>query len=273
MSYDTILLNREPFSTSPDPSFLYRSLEHYAALNRLEITIRLKRGLSLILGDVGTGKTTLSRALLQSFSGEEDRYLFYMILDPAFKSEHQFLSHLSKLFNGNPFFNSSVDHRESIENFLYQKCVEEGKTVVLMIDEGQKLNDSQLEILRTLLNYETNERKLLQLVIFGQLELVPRVIHVKNFMDRVNLKYILNPLDRYETGELIKFRLKKAGYENSDYLFSQDAIHAIYDYTQGYPRQITKVCHKAMQSLITDQADKITGQLIEQIIVLDKIWK
>jgi len=105
MSYFGVLnLEREPFSTSPDPSFFYRSTEHYTALNRLEIAIRLKRGLSLILGDVGTGKTTLSRTLLQSFSQEEDEYIFHLILDPSFKSEYQFFAHLTKVFGISPFF-------------------------------------------------------------------------------------------------------------------------------------------------------------------------
>jgi len=118
--YTTLQLEKEPFSTSPDPAFFYRSSEHYTALNRLEIAIRLKRGLSLILGDVGTGKTTLSRALFQSFNGEED-YIFHMILDPSFKSEYQFLTNLTNLFGISPFFRSTIDHREAIEKYLFQK--------------------------------------------------------------------------------------------------------------------------------------------------------
>ena len=91
--YTDLKLEQEPFSTSPDPRFFYKSTEHYTALNRLEISIRLKRGMSVILGDVGTGKTTLSRALFQSFNGEEQEYIFHMILDPSFRSEYQFLTH------------------------------------------------------------------------------------------------------------------------------------------------------------------------------------
>ena len=88
MSYYSVLnLKKEPFSTSPDPAFFNHSREHTTALKRLEIAIRLRRRLSLILGDVGTGKTTLSRALFQSFNGEENNFVFPMILDPDFKSE------------------------------------------------------------------------------------------------------------------------------------------------------------------------------------------
>lgn len=272
MSYLTALhLEREPFSTSPDPSFFYRSKEHYTALNRLEIAIRLKRGLSLILGDVGTGKTTLSRALLQAFDGE-DVFIFHMILDPAFKSEYQFLTHLTKLFGISPFFRSTIDHREAIEKYLFRRGVEERKTVVLIIDEGQKLMQSHLEILRTLLNYETNEYKLLQLVIFAQMELLPRIKRVRNFVDRINLKYILNPLDEQETGKFIEFRLKQAGYSGERSLLSGEAVKKVYEYTQGYPRQIALLCHHAMQHLIMGEYEIVTAELIEKIVEQEKRW-
>ena len=274
MSYYTALqLDREPFSSSPDPAFFYQSREHYAALNRLEIAIRLKRGLSLILGDVGTGKTTLSRTLLQSFEGEEDDFIIHMILDPAFKSEYQFLAHLTKLFGISPFFRSTIDHREVIEKYLFQKCVEEKKTVVLFIDEGQKLSQPYLEVLRTLLNYETNECKMLQLVIFAQMELLPRIKRVRNFMDRISLKYILNPLDECETGKLIEFRLQRAGYAEARNLFSHEAVKKIYEYTEGYPRQICFICHNAIERLIMDDHEVVTEDLINKIVVREKIWQ
>ena len=274
MTYYTALqLTKEPFSTSPDPAFFFRSVEHSMALNRLEISIRLQRGLSLVLGDVGTGKTTLSRTLFQAFSREEEQYVFHMVLDPDFKSEYQFLSHLTKLFGVAPFFRSVVDHRDAIEKYLFQKGIEENKTVVLVIDEGQKLSLPALEILRTLLNYETNEQKLLQLVIMGQLELLAKVNKIRNFMDRVSLKYILNPLGEAETGEMIRFRLKQAGYEEAVHLFTREAVKKIYDHTQGYPRQIALLCHKAMEYLMMNDRAVVTGDIIAELIIQERQWK
>jgi general secretion pathway protein A len=270
-SLTELQLEREPFSTSPDPSFFYRSSEHYTALNRLEIAIRLKRGMSIILGDVGTGKTTLSRALLQTFYQDDD-YCFHMILDPSFKSEYQFLTHLTKIFGISPFFRSTIDHREAIEKYLFTKCVEEGKAVVLIIDEGQKLHQPQLEILRTLLNYETNTHKLLQLVILGQMELLPRIKKLKNFIDRVSLKYILNPLDLYETGKLIEFRLHQAGYREKEPLFTAEAVEKIYEFTQGYPRQIALLCHNAVQHLVMEARERVSAEVIDQIIMKERLW-
>ncbi len=270
--FTALKLDKEPFSTSPDPAFFYKSKEHYTALNRLEIAIRLKRGLSLILGDVGTGKTTLSRALLQNFNSEEKDYIFHLILDPSFKSEYQFLSHITRLFGINPFFRSVIDHREAIEKYLFQKCVEEHKTVVLIIDEGQKLALSHLEILRTLLNYETNESKMLQLVIFSQMELLPRIKKVKNFIDRASLKYIINPLDEYEISQMIEFRLRQAGYTQGKSLFTREAVRRIYEHTKGYPRQISILCHDAMEHLIMEDSETVSVELIDKIIAKEKSW-
>ena len=267
----SLQLEKEPFSTSPDPAFFYQSTQHRTVLNRLEIAIRLKRGLNLILGDIGTGKSTLSRTLIQLFSHDDD-YIFHLILDPGFKSEYQFLTHLTKIFGINPFFKSTIDHKEAIEKYLFQKAVEEQKTVVLIIDEGQKLQQSQLEVLRTLLNYETNEYKLLQLVIFGQMELLPRVKSMANFMDRVSYKCMIQALDEYETGELIDFRLKQAGYHGIQSLFDVEAKHKVYQHTEGYPRRISRMCQRAMEYLIMSGDEVVTGELIDKIIEQEQLW-
>jgi len=264
---------REPFSTSPDPSFFYKSLDHYAALNKLEIGIRLRRGLSVILGDVGTGKTTLLRALLQNFSQEEDRYMFHLILDPSFVDEKDFLEHLARIFGINMTSQNAMAYKERIEKHLYKRCVDESKVIVLIIDEGQKLLPAQLEALRTLLNYETNEYKLLQLVIFSQMELLPRIHRMKNFFDRISTKYIIHALNEYETKQLIDFRLKQAGYLSERSLFTDEAIARVYHYTRGYPRQIARICHNAVNRLMVGESDRVTDNLIERVIADDKAWK
>lgn len=266
MSYYKLLgLTKEPFSTSPDPQFFYRSKDHFSALNRLEISIRLRRGLSLILGDVGTGKTTLSRILLQNFSSENN-FIFHLILDPSFKSEYQFLSYLIKIFNIETQLKSTLDYKEGIEKYLYQQTVEENKTIVLLIDEGQKLTPDFLEILRVLLNYETNEYKMLQLVILAQLEILPRLKKVRNFFDRISLKYTINPFDQAQTKEMIAFRLKEAGYNSNKPLFSDEAINLIYLHTQGYPRQINCLCHDALTFTVSQDKHFVDQDIMEKII-------
>lgn len=273
MSYFNVLnLDKEPFSTSPDPEFFYRSREHNTALQRLEITIRLRRGLSLILGDVGTGKTTLSRTLFQSFLGEEDKFIFKMILDPNYKTEYQFLTSLAKTFGVLPDFRSTIDIQESIEKYLFKKGVEENKTIILLVDEGQKLTQPFLEILRTLLNYETNEYKLLQLVILSQMEILPRIKKIHNFLDRVSLKYIINPLDIRETKEMIEFRLRQAGYNSQRNLFTDEAVEKIYNFSQGYPRKISLLCHNALERLVMYDKDVVDENIVGSLLEEEKVW-
>jgi general secretion pathway protein A len=228
--------------------------------------------MSLVLGDVGTGKTTLSRALFQLFSREEDSILFHMILDPDFDSEHAFLSHLAKLFGIRTILKSTMDLRDAIERYLYRKSVDEQKTVVLLIDEAQKLSRPILEVLRTLLNYETNEEKMLQLVIMGQMELLPRIKDMRNFIDRVSFKFIINPLDEEETGDMIRFRLQQAGYGDGRILFSDAAVKRIYDHTQGYPRQIARLCHNAIEHLVMEDREMVTDDLVQRLITRDRLW-
>lgn len=268
--YEVLSLRKEPFSTSPDPDFFYRSSAHNTALQRLEIAVRLRRGLSLILGDVGTGKTTLSRILIQLF-GQEDNFIFHMMLDPSYKSEFQFLHSLTKMFNVIPAFRSTLDYKEAIERYLFQKGVDENKTIVLIIDEGQKLSPTFLEILRTLLNYETNEYKLLQLVILAQMEILPRIRRIKNFYDRIILKYIINPLDENETREMIGFRLKQAGIGSGGALFTEGAVRMIYEKSSGYPRKISILCHNALEALVMHDKRIADEALINNIIEQETI--
>ena len=263
--YEALGLKKEPFSTSPDPAFFYRSSAHNTALERLEIMIRLKRGLSLILGDVGIGKTTMSRALLQNFTSD-DNYIFHIILDPSYKSEFQFLSSLARMFGIKPNTRSTLDYRDEIQKYLFRKGVDECKTVVLLIDEGQKLSTPFLEILRTLLNYETNEYKLLQLVVISQMEVLPRLKKIRNFYDRIGMKYIINPLDEKETKEMIEFRLKEAGVAPSKKLFTDEAIRLIFEYAQGYPRKVAIACHSALESIVSSDKTVVDGIVISDVI-------
>lgn len=263
MSYYRVLgLEKEPFSTSPDPCFLYKAKSHISALHRLEIAIRLKRGLSLLLGDVGTGKTTLARALVQSFKDEAD-FIFHIVLDPYHKGRGQFISSLCRIF-GLGYVN--LGEPEMIERYLFQKGVIENKTVVLIVDEGQKLNHSSIEVLRTLLNYETNEFKLLQLVIMAQLEFLETAGNVRNFMDRVAFKYVLNPLDEEETKEMIEYRLRQAGLCGGRPIFTDSAIHEIYNYTKGYPRRITNICHQTLEYIVMHDKTIVGEDIIIDLI-------
>ncbi len=269
MSYYKMLgFDKEPFSTSPDPEFFYLTKEHEAALTNTLIELRLKRGLSVVLGDVGMGKTTLSRKLIQELKGRED-FIFGIVLDPSFENEELFLTSLVKNFEiemPNAASPTILDLRQSLERFLFQKGAAENRTIALIIDEAQKLNENSLETLRVLLNYETNEFKLLQLVLLGQMELHSKIMNIPNFYDRISFKYTLNPLDFDETKEMIEFRIRQAGYRAKMHLFLDDAVREIYQHSRGYPRQITMYCHRALKSLVMRGKTVVDAELIRQLI-------
>jgi general secretion pathway protein A len=259
MSYFKVLgFEKEPFSTSPDPEFFYLSKEHELALTNILIEIRLKRGLAVILGDVGTGKTSLSRKLIQELKERQD-IIFHIILDPSFENEYLFLTSLTRNFDINNIGAYGVvptilDLRESLERFLFQKGVAENKSVTIIIDEAQKLSNTSLELLRILL---------------GQVELHSKIMNIPNFFDRISFKYTLNPLDFSETKEMIGFRIKKAGYSSPMNLFLDDAIREIHQHSRGYPRQITLMCHRALKCLVMKNKFVVDARLVHELIEED----
>ncbi len=275
--YSLLGFEREPFSTSPNPEFFYPTQQHDTALTNVLIELRLRRGLSVIFGDVGTGKTTLCRKLLHELNKRGDM-IFHMILDPSFTGEDQFLSSLVRNFNidlPNGFDLKSTDImelRDAIEQFLIQKTLEENRTITLVVDEAQKLDLATLETLRILLNFETNEHKLIQLVLLGQLELYSKVVQMSNFMDRISFKFTLNPLDVTETGGLIDFRIRKAGYRGGKALFLSEAISEVYSFTKGYPRKIIMLCHKILKELVMKDEKIVDGNFVREVVLKDQAW-
>jgi len=276
MSYYRMLgFEKEPFSTSPDPEFLYLSQGHQATLTNVLIELRLRRGLSVVLGDVGTGKTTLSRKLIQSLKERGD-FIVHYVLDPCFENEYEFLYSLVRNFsiNVDQYAGSRMegsrpsvmDLKEAVEKFLYEKTVIGNKTVVLIVDEAQKLNEASMEMLRVILNYETNDTKLLQLALFGQLELHSKIMKIPNFMDRISFKYTLNPLSLDETREMILFRIRQANYCSNVRLFQDDAIEMIHKISQGYPRKITMLCHRSLKQLVMKRKWIVDEEIIEEIV-------
>jgi hypothetical protein len=177
---------REPFSNSPDPGFLLGTRQHATCLQELEISLRLRRGLNLVTGDIGTGKTTLCRSLLRAFAEDKDADV-HLLLDPHFDSSEEFLQVILASVTGrSPDTGMGLwALKETLKQQLFRLGLVEKRLVVLIIDEGQKIAPDNLEILREMLNYETNTAKLLQIVLFGQRELEPVIDAMPNLADRI----------------------------------------------------------------------------------------
>lgn len=270
MDYFKILnLSREPFSNSPEPEFFFPSQGHLACLQQLELAIRLRRGLNVVMGDVGTGKTTLCRELILRFTEQEDdrnEVETYLLLDPHCNAPREFLSVVAIAF-GLPVEAADSDWqiKENIKNHLFSKGVEEKKTIVLIVDEGQKLPAFCREILREFLNYETNNQKLLQIVIFAQNEFREILQGHVNFADRVNKYHLFGPLNFGETKAMIRFRLVRAGRPADAPLFTTCGLWAIYRATGGYPRRIITLCHQILLALIIQNKSRADWFLVRSV--------
>jgi len=269
MDYFSILnLKQEPFSNSPDPDFFFHSREHQECLQKLELSILLRRGLNVIIGDVGTGKTTLCRQLIRRFA-KRDEITTHLILDPLFVDAQELLTAVGKMLMGpNAKLASNVwQIKEQIKQFLFKSGVKQDKTTVLIIDEGQKIPVFCLEILREFLNYETNEFKLLQIIIFAQKEFENTVKKYANFADRINLYHYLKPLSFRDTRMMIKFRLEKSKEANKKIdIFSYPALLKIYRITAGYPRKIINLCHHCILTMIVQNRTRVSSALVRSCI-------
>lgn len=265
MEYFSILnLNKEPFSNSPDPDFFFQSNQHLSCLQKLELSLRLRRGLNVVLGNVGTGKTTLCRQLIRRFA-DDKAYETHLILDPEYNSPSEFLTTIAEMFTGRLSVNTDNDWqlKETIKKYIFKRGVDEDKTVVLIVDEGQKIPNFCLEILREFLNFETNKYKLLQIVIFAQKEFEKRLEQHANFADRINLYHLLEPMSFRDTRLMIQFRLKQSSPEHqAPALFSYPALWAIYRFTRGYPRKIINLCHRSILTMIIQNRTKVGWLLV-----------
>jgi len=265
MDYFKLLqLKKEPFSNSPDPDFFYHSKQHEACVQKLELAIRLRRGLNVIIGDIGTGKTTLCRELIRRFDDDAD-IRTHLILDPSFASATECLRQLFTIFCKETAEIPATDMalKEAIKQHLFSEGIDHQRTTVLVIDEGQKITPEGIEILRELLNYETNSFKLLQIVIFAQPEIEDILRAHANFADRINLLHYLAPMNFGDTRRMIHHRLKLSSQTPKPLaIFTLPALWAIYRFSKGYPRKIVHLCHQSVLTMIIQNRSKAGWAMI-----------
>ncbi|MBU4153793.1 MAG: AAA family ATPase [Proteobacteria bacterium] len=235
----------------------FQSAQHQGCLQKLEMAIHLKRGLSVVVGDIGTGKSTLCRQLIRIITQNNDQIIPYLILDPEFTTPLEFLLTISKTFTLDFQETQPTEWqlKDTIKKHLLTQAIENQKILALIIDEGQKLPGFCVELLREFLNFETNQHKLLQIVIFAQEEFISILQQKPNFADRITTYQHLKPLSFKETRAMIDFRLDKAHTDPGPppRLFSLPAIVAIFCLTRGYPRRIVMLCSKIIITILVSR--------------------
>jgi general secretion pathway protein A len=231
-----------PFNITPDPRFLFFSDKHREAFSHVLFGIKERKGFIQLTGEVGAGKTTLCRALLEELGPE---FKTALILNPCM-SEAQLLRSILSELGIRTNVRDRVGLLEALNQFLLDQAAH-GYDVVLIIDEAQDLSFEMLEQIRLLSNLETDKGKLLQIVLLGQPELRDKLNdpRLRQLRQRITVRYHLNPLSRREMEHYIRHRIHVSGGNGSP-SFSRFALWKIHRYSKGIPRLINAVCDKTL---------------------------
>jgi general secretion pathway protein A len=251
-----------PFNITPDPRFLFFSDKHREAYNHILFGIRERKGFIQITGEVGAGKTTVCRAILGQLG---PTYKTALVLNPCLTSTQLARAVLIEL-GLKPKKLDRVAYLEILNQFLLNQTAE-GNDVVLFIDEAQDLGAELLEQVRLLSNLETDQRKLLQIVLIGQPELREKLNDrgLRQLRQRITVRYHLTPLSREETERYIAHRLRVAGAAGRP-AFSPWAVRTIHRYSAGVPRLINAICDKALLYGFVNRTDRMDARAIRQAI-------
>ena len=259
--------SEKPFSLTPDPKYLYRSQSHGNAFDLLQYAIRRREGFVVVTGDIGTGKTTLCRALLEQI----DRTTFTALVLNPFLTEEDLLRRILQDFG--------VISREEIKvgriaNVTKQELIETlydfllsliplKASAVLIIDEAQNLPLPVLEQIRILSNLETDKEKLLQIILVGQLNLqtLLRSPEMRQLDQRVSIRYELKPLDDETVAAYVAHRLTIAG-GGAAVSFTAKALQQVHRWSGGIPRLINLICDRALLAAFSVRANRITPEMV-----------
>jgi general secretion pathway protein A len=258
----------KPFSLTPDPKYLFKSASHASAFELLQYAIRRREGFVVVTGDIGTGKTTLCRALLE----QVDRRTFTALVLNPFLSEEDLLRLVLQEFGvvsreemrrGRLAGVSKQELIETLNEFLLSlRAI--GAQALLIVDEAQNLPLQVLEQIRILSNLETEKEKLLQIVLVGQSNLkdLLRRPDLRQLDQRVSIRYDLKPLTAEETAAYVQHRLSVAG-GGSAVTFAPKALARVHQFTGGIPRLINLLCDRSLLTAFSGHHTRVLPQMIE----------
>ena len=254
-------LKEPPFTLTPDTDFFFNYSSHQQALNVLLIALQGGEGFIKVTGEVGTGKTLICRQLLNLL---DDNYVTAYIPNPFLNPTALRMALAEEL--GVEFARNIGQHR--LLKLITDRLLElhcSGKQIVLLLDEAQAIPDDSLEALRLLTNLETEKRKLLQVILFGQPELNVRLTQrrLRQLRQRIVFSYQLDPLNRRALGEYVRHRLHIAGYRGPA-LFTAGAIRQLHYSSRGIPRLVNLLCHKSLMAAYGSGSLEIRRNHIER---------
>ncbi len=270
MYLDFFSFSEKPFGVTPDTRFLYLSPGHEEAIETLLYGIRERRGFMMLTGEVGTGKTTSIRALLNRIDEKTETAL---VINPLL-STAELLRAINRDFGISAAQDSVQEQIEALNGFLLDRDTE-GRNAVVIIDEAQDLSLEALEMVRLLSNLETETHKLLQLILVGQPELEVKLNTpvLRPLRQRMQVKHSLRPLDLEETKKYVLFRINRAA-PRCCLVFQPSALKKIYDFSGGVPRLINTLCDLTLLAAFTEETHIISKKLVQLGFrdMADKSW-
>jgi len=252
--------NKFPFENVPDPDFFYLSKSHEEALTRLIYAAEMRKGGAMLSGEIGCGKTTLSKVYVKELS--QEKYDIGLIINPNLEPK-EFLQEILYQFD----INDVPDTKVKCLRVLNDKMLENmkmNKDTLLIVDEAQLLTESAFEEIRLLLNFQLNNRFLMTIVLLGQPDLRSKVKSIEQLDQRIAIKYHLIPFSLDETFEYIIFRQRKAGKKEN--VFSNEAVEKIYEHSDGVPRKINNLCDLSLLIGFSANEKNIEPRIVENII-------
>ncbi|MBW2065608.1 MAG: AAA family ATPase [Deltaproteobacteria bacterium] len=249
-----------PFENVPDPMFFYLSKSHEEALARLIYAGKMRKGGAVLSGEIGCGKTILTKVCVQELSRAE--FDIGLVVNPRL-DPGEFIQEIVYQFGINDVPDTKVKCLHKLNERMIENMRAKRETI-LIIDEAHLLSPSNLEEVRLLLNFQLNDRFLMTVLLVGQPELNERIRDIPQLNQRIAIRYHLAPFDFHDTEEYILFRQKKAGRD--DNAFSEEAIQRIYEHSKGVPRSINNLCDLSLLVGYGKNEKVIGPNIIESII-------
>ena len=254
-------LQKTPFGNAPSRSAFYRSPQHEEALRRLLYVIEHRKGVAMLTGEVGCGKTTVIRALEDHLS--QDKYQFQTISNPALQPTDLIQAILSKLGESSEN-GSKTELLDRLSQRLFENAAK-GVNTVLAIDEAHVIgNQATLDELRMLLNIQADDEFLITLILLGQPPLLKNISELQPLKERISIKFNLQPLDIQNTLNYVVHRLKWAGASRG--IFSREAIEALYEFAGGLPLRINNLCDRCLLLGLMRQARIVDSRIVRDAI-------